>query len=344
MKSFASDNNSGIDPIILESILRANTGHSVGYGDDKWTLHAELKFKEVFGPDIESLFVFNGTGANTVALQLLCRSFNSIICAETAHIYVDECGAPCKMTGAQIRPVKTENGKLTPELIKHYLHGLGDQHHSQPKVIYISQCTELGTVYTIEELKELTDFAHSNKMFIHVDGARIANAAAFLNVSLKEMTTDIGIDILSFGGTKNGMMIGESIVIFNPTLFNEAKFIRKQTSQLASKMRFISCQYIAYLENELWLNNASHANNMAKLLAQKLSKIQEIRFTQSVESNALFLQMPRQWIDELLKSYFFYFWNEDQNEIRFVTSFDTSEEDIDSLVKELKRIISITDI
>ncbi len=338
MKSFASDNNSGIHPAILDSITNANFEHALGYGSDKWTEEAEMIFKGIFGDESETLFVFNGTGANSVALQIILRPYNSMICAETGHIYVDECGAPCKMTGSQVRPVQTIDGKLTPESIRPYLTGFGDHHHSQPKAIYISQCTELGTVYTIEELKALADLAHAHGMYIHMDGARLANAAVYLNKTIKEMTVGCGIDIVSFGGTKNGMMMGECVVILNPELRESARFIRKQSAQLASKMRFLSCQFIAYFKNDLWKENAARANTMAQTLYEGLSEFSEIRFTQKVESNALFLQMPRPWIDELLKHYFFYFWNESRNEIRLVTSFDTTEEDVNDFLTLLRKI------
>ena len=227
MRSFASDNNSGVHPLVMEALNRANIDHSLGYGDDKWTEEAVAKIKETFTPNCVPLFVFNGTGSNVVALQLMTRPYHSIFCAETAHIYVDECGSPVKMTGCQIRPIATPDGKLTPELMQPYLHGFGDQHHSQPRALYISQCTELGTIYTPEELKRLTDFAHLNGMYVHMDGARIANACAALNLSLKELTVDCGVDILSFGGTKNGLMMGECVIVFNKDLQSEARFIRK---------------------------------------------------------------------------------------------------------------------
>ncbi len=337
MRSFASDNNSGVHPLVMEALNRANADHALGYGDDKWTEEAVVKIKEAFTPDCLPLFVFNGTGSNVVALQAMTRSYHSIICAETAHIYVDECGSPVKMTGAQIRPIATVDGKLTPQLIQPYLHGIGDQHHSQPHAIYISQCTELGTIYTSEELKQLTEFAHSNGLYVHMDGARIANACASLQLSLKELTVDCGIDILSFGGTKNGLMMGECVIIFNKDLQHDARFIRKQSAQLASKMRYLSCQFTAYLTDDLWLKNATHANEMADKLYQALKDEPEISFTQRAESNQLFLTMPRPIIDRMLESYFFYFWNESNNEIRLVTSFDTTEEDVNQFIQLLKR-------
>lgn len=339
MRSFASDNNSGVHPLVMEALNRANQDHAVGYGDDSWTEEAVSKIKEAFTPDCEPLFVFNGTGSNAVALQLCTRSYNSIICAETAHIYVDECGAPARMTGCQIRPVATPDGKLTPDLIRPYLCNFGEQHHSQPGAIYISQCTELGTIYKPEEICALTELAHQHGMYVHMDGARLANACAALKLGFKELTVDCGIDILSFGGTKNGLMMGESVIIFNPALKKEAPFVRKQSAQLASKQRYLSCQFTAYLTDNLWLKNATHANEMAQLLYKGLKELPGVHFTQKMESNQLFLTMPRPAIDELMKTYFFYFWNEGIDEIRFVTSFDTTEEDIEALLKTLREIL-----
>lgn len=336
MRSFASDNNSGVHPLVMEALNRANQNHAIGYGDDPWTEEAVRKMKEAFTPECEPLFVFNGTGSNAVSLQLATRPYNLILCAETAHIYVDECGAPARMTGCQIRTIATPDGKLTPELVRPYLKNFGEQHHSQPGAIYISQCSELGTIYTPEELKALTALAHQHGMYVHMDGARLANACVTLNLGFKELTVDCGIDILSFGGTKNGLMLGESVIIFNPDLKKEALYVRKQSAQLASKMRYLSCQFTAYLTDELWKKNATHANAMAQKLYEGLKVFPEIRFTQKMESNQLFLTMPRKAIDKLMETYFFYFWNEAENEIRFVTSFDTTEEDILSLLEAVK--------
>ncbi len=337
MKSFASDNNSGVHPEIMNAIVQANVGHAVGYGDDDYTRQAEKRLKSIFGEDIEPCFVFNGTGANIIALQTAAKPFHSVITAETGHINVDECGAPTKFTACMLKEIATPDGKLTPELIKLKLHGFGDQHHSQPKIIYISQVTELGTVYTPDEIKAICDLAHNHDMYVHMDGSRLANACEFLGLGLKEITRDCGIDILSLGGTKNGMMQGEVVIAFRPELAEDLKYYRKQSAQLYSKMRYLSAQYIAYFKNNLWLKNASQANNMAKLLAKRLQAFPEIKLTQRVESNALFLTMPRKWIDELLKSYFFYFWNESIDEIRLVCSWDTTEQDIDSFIESMKR-------
>lgn len=339
MRSFASDNNSGVHPLVLETLNRVNQDHAIGYGDDPWTAEAICKIREVFTPDCEPLFVFNGTGSNAVALQLCTRPYNSIICAETAHIYVDECGSPAHMTGCQIRPINTPDGKLTPKLILPYLCNFGEQHHSQPGAIYISQCTELGTIYKPSEIRALADLVHSYGMYVHMDGARLANACVALNVGFKELTVDCGVDVLSFGGTKNGLMIGESVIVFNPALKKEAYFIRKQSAQLASKLRYLSCQFTVYLTDDLWRKNATHANQMAQKLYEGLKILPNVHFTQKIESNQLFLTMPRYAINKLLENYFFYFWNESINEIRFVTSFDTTEEDIDELLKAVKEAL-----
>lgn len=340
MRSFASDNNSGVHHAVMEALNRANKDHATGYGDDKWTAEAIAKIRETFTPDCEPLFVFNGTGSNAVALQICTRPYNSIICAETAHIYVDECGAPARMTGCQMRPIATPDGKLSPDLIRPHLCNFGVSHHSQPGAVYISQCTEMGTIYTPEEVKAIANLIHQYGMYLHMDGARLANACAATGLSLKAMTVDCGVDILSFGGTKNGLMIGESVIIFNPNLKKEEQYIRKQSAQLASKMRYLSCQFTAYLTDNLWLKNATHANAMAQKLYDGLKQIPEIRFTQKMESNQLFLTMPRTAIDKLLKNYFFYFWNETANEVRFVTSFDTTVEDITDFLQAIKSALA----
>ena len=339
MRSFASDNNSGVHPLVMEALAAANHDHAVGYGDDPWTEEAVARLREAFGANCEPLFTFNGTGSNAVALQLCTRPYHLILCAETAHIYVDECGSPARMTGCQIRPIATPNGKLTPNLIRPHLRNFGEQHHSQPGAIYLSQCTEMGTIYKPDELKAITSLAHQYGLYVHMDGARLANACAALGMSLKALTVDCGIDVLSFGGTKNGLMLGESVIVFNPALKQEARFIRKQSAQLASKMRYLSCQFTTYLTDDLWLKNARHANYMAQLLYDGLKKLPGIHFTQPVESNQLFLTIPRAAIDELQKDYFFYFWNEKANEIRLVTSFDTTEQDIDNLLQAVEKLV-----
>lgn len=339
MRSFASDNNSGISPEVMEAISKANIDHALGYGEDQWSIDAEHKIDMAFGGGTQVLFTFNGTGSNCLALELCSKPWGLILCAETAHIVVDECGAPGKMTGASIKTIPTTNGKLCAESIKPYLVGFGEQHHSQPQAIYISQCTELGTVYTPEEIMEITSLAHSHGMFVHMDGARLANACAALNKSLQELTKSCGVDVLSFGGTKNGLMIGECVVIINDKLKSGAAFIRKQSAQLASKQRFLACQFSAYMENDLWLSNAKHANAMAALLRMELEKSDQVSFTQKTESNQLFLTLPHDSAEKLALKHAFFYWNEGINEIRLVTSFDTTEKDVHTLVNDIKEAL-----
>ena len=339
MRSFASDNNSGVHPQIIQAISDANQGHAVGYGEDEWTSKADAVFRRIFGEDVQPYFVFNGTGSNSVALQALTRSYQSIVCAATAHIYTDECGAPAKATASVLKPVSTPDGKLTPELIAGELHGLGVQHHSQPQVVHISQSTEMGTVYTAEEVKAICDFAHSHAMYVHMDGSRLANACARLGIGLRELSRDCGVDILSLGGTKNGMMMGEAVVAFRPEWKESLMFYRKQSAQLFSKMRYLSTQFLAYFQNDLWLQNALHANAMAESLANRIQNLPGVHFTQKPEVNSLFLILPQEAIQKLLESYFFYMWDESANEIRLVCSWDTTPSDIDSFVECLKTIL-----
>lgn len=328
-KMFASDNNSGIHPAILEALIKANDGHAPAYGDDVFTQGAIAKFREHFGADSEVLFVFNGTGANITGLKSMVRSHQAIICTDGAHIHADEGGADEGIIGGKLLTVPSADGKLTIPMIEQQLAHIGSQHRSQPKAISISQCTELGTVYTIDEIKQLSGFAHANGLFVHMDGARISNAAAFLGCTLKEMTTDAGVDMLSFGGTKNGIMIGEAVVCLNKEFAAELKYIRKQSMQLGSKMRFIAAQFDRLLTEDLWLENAVQANRMAKRLANGLKQFPNVLLTQPVESNAVFASMPREQIEQLQKAYAFALWSMDKNEVRLVTSFDTSEEDVD---------------
>ena len=336
MRSFASDNNSGVHPLVMEAIAKANDNHAVGYGDDPWTAAATDKIRAVFGPSADPFFVFNGTGAKSVALQAVTRPFNSILCATTAHIYVDECGAPARMTGCAVTPIPTPDGKLTPELIRPYLCNFGVCHHSQPKAVYISQVSELGTVYTIEEVRALADLLHAYHMYLHMDGARLANACAHLNCTMKQVTVDAGVDILSFGGTKNGMMMGESVISFRPEISENLAFYRKQSAQLASKLRYLSAQFIPYLTDNLWLENALRANISAEKLADVLRQYPEIHFAQAVESNQLFFTIPEKPLKRLQEKYFFYMWNEANREARLVTSWDTSGEDIARFEQDLK--------
>ena len=338
-RGFASDNNSGVHPKILEAIVNANSGHVAGYGDDVYTQQAVNEFKKHFGNEIQVFFVFNGTGANVLSINSLTNSFNAVICPATAHIFVDECGAPEKASGCKLIPVITQNGKLTPELIKPHLQGFGFEHHSQPKLISISQVTELGTVYTVDEIKAICDLAHQHNMLVHMDGARIANAAVSLDLPFKNFTKDAGVDVLSFGGTKNGMMFGEAVIFFNNDLAKNTKYFRKQSTQLYSKMRFIAAQFIAYFENDLWKTNATHSNKMASLLASKIEKL-GIKITQDVSANGIFAIVDDDVRDKLQQDYFFYPWDELNHEVRWMTSFDTTPDDIENFHNALEQLLN----
>jgi len=340
LKTFASDNNAGTHPDILRAINLCNSGHAIGYGDDQYTDMALKKFNDHFGDEIDVYFVYGGTGANVLGLKAITHPYNSIICADTAHINVDECGAPEKFTGCKIQTIPSGNGKIAPSQIKSLLHGFGFPHHSQPKVISITQPTELGTIYTVEEIKDIAELAHNHGLLLHMDGARISNAAAYLKANLKDITVDAGVDVLSFGGTKNGMMFGEAVIFFNKTLSIDFKYIRKQGMQLHSKMRFISAQFEAMLTNDLWLLNAQRSNSLAQVLAKEISQIPRVKITQPVQINAIFSIIPAEVIKPLQKEYFFYVWDENKNEVRWMTSFDTEESDIFKFVNTLKKYLS----
>jgi len=338
--SFASDNNSGVHPKVMEAIIEANKGHVIAYGDDPYTESATGKLKEVFGQDVGVFFVYNGTGANVVGLQALVSPFNAIVSAQSAHINEDECGAPEKHTGCKLLTIPSPDGKISVDQIGPFLHMSGNEHHVQPSAISITQATELGTVYRPDEIEAITRFAHENNMRVHMDGARIYNAAATLGVGLRDITRDVGVDILSLGGTKNGLMFGEAVLVFDPGLTGDIKYIRKQTTQLASKMRFIAAQFEALFTDELWLENAMHANQMAQLLAEKVKDLPGVEITQSVDINALFVKLPPDVIPRLQAESFFYLWDEQRSIVRWMTSFDTTEEDIQDFVALLKRYLT----
>ena len=338
-RSFASDNNAGVHPEVIEAIRAANEGHVIAYGDDPFTARAVKLFQKHFGRDVAVYFVFGGTGANVLGLKAITKSHQAIICAETAHVNVDECGAPENFTGCKLLTVSTPDGKLRVDDIKPLLHGIGVEHHVQPAVITISQATEMGTVYTKKELKTLAAFAHDHGLLLHVDGARLSNAAVSLDARLKEITADVGVDVLSFGGTKNGMMYGEAVIFFDPKRAADFKYIRKQGMQLSSKMRFIAAQFEAMLSGNLWRRGPEHANRMAQLLASELTKLPQIKITQPVEANGVFAVIPREYIPALQKKYFFYVWNEEISEVRLMASFDTSEEDIRDFVAFVRKTV-----
>jgi threonine aldolase len=335
-RNFASDNNAGVHPEVLEAIGRANQGHVVAYGDDPYTRSAIAKFEEHFGAGIDVFFTFNGTGANVLGLQALNRSYHAVLCSEFAHIYTDECGAPEKHTGCKLISLPHQDGKITLESVRHAYHGIGDQHHVQARVISITQSTEMGTVYEPEEILALAQFAHEHAMFLHMDGARIANAAASRGQTLRQATGELGVDVLSFGGTKNGMMGGEAVVFFNRALSTDFLYLRKQGMQLASKMRFVAAQFEALLSNGLWQRSAQHANRMARLLETELRRIPQVKIVWKVEANGVFAQIPRHAIQKIKDRYFFYTWIEEECVVRWMCSFDTTEED----VKEFAKVVA----
>ncbi len=335
-RGFASDNNSGVHPAVLDEMSRVNAGHVIAYGGDPYTASAVEKIRQELDPDAGVYFVFTGTAANVLGLKAATENWNSVICADTAHIHCDECGAPEFFTGCKLLTVSSPDGKISVDLIKKHMHGFDFEHHAQPKVISVTQATEMGTVYTPGELREICDYAHSLGLLVHMDGARICNAAVSLGVSLAEITAGAGIDVLSFGGTKNGLMYGEAIVFFNRQLERNFKYVRKQGMQLASKMRYIAAQFEAMLTDGLWHKNASHANRMARLLADEVSEIPGIEITQKVQINGVFAKVPPEIVSGLQKEFFFYVWDEETSEVRWMTSWDTTEEDIMGFVQLLR--------
>jgi len=335
-RHFASDNSAGVHPEVLAAIAAANVGHAMGYGADRWTQALEHEVTRHFGHGARMFPVFNGTGANVLAIKALVRSHDAVICAEGAHIEVDECGAPEAWTGCKLIPVPTNDGKLTPKLVRAACHGVGDQHHVQPRVISIAQSTELGTVYRASEVSALARFAHRHGMFLHMDGARIANAAVSLGLSLRRATRDLGVDVLSFGGTKNGLMAADAVVVFDRTLAADFKYLRKQGTQLASKMRFLSAQLAALLANDLWRRNAQHANRMARLLESKVRRISGIRVTQRVDANAVFVKIPAR-VARLRTRFPFHIWDEDESVARWMCGWDTTVDDVNEFATEVAR-------
>ncbi len=327
-RSFASDNHAGVHPAVLAALSEVNLGMAAAYGDDPYTKEFEALMRQVFGEQITSYLVFSGTAANVLGLKAVTDSCHAVLCAETAHINVDEAGAPEKFTGCKLITVPSVNGKLTVASIAQKLEARGNQHHNQAKVISLSQATEYGTVYTPAELRELADFAHQHDLLLHMDGARLANAAAFLGVSLAEITSEAGVDLLSFGGTKNGLLCGEAVLFLRPGLDENFKYFRKQGMQLGSKMRYLAAQFLALFQDELWLKNAQQANQMAQLLAKELQEIPKVSLTRPVEANAVFATIPAEYLPSLQAQYCFYLWEEELDEVRLMTSFVTTEAEV----------------
>ncbi|MEU4829955.1 beta-eliminating lyase-related protein [Streptosporangium sp. NPDC023615] len=334
-KSFASDNHAGVHPAVLAAILEANTGDAPAYGGDVWTTAMEDAFRDVFGPRATTYPMFNGTGANVVGLGLALRPYDAVLCPATAHINTNEGGAAERVLGTKLIPLPTADGKISPEDLRGELGALGNIQHSQPRVVSISQVTECGTCYTAAEIAELAEFAHAHGLFLHMDGARLANAAAELGCSLRSLTTDAGVDLLSFGATKNGALGAEALVILRPELDGSAPFLRKQGMQLASKMRFVSAQLTALLTDDLWRDNAAHANAMAHRLAGGVADLPGVSLRHPVQSNAVFAALPEKAIVELMQRYLFHVWDATENVVRWVTAFDTTPEHIDAFVADI---------
>jgi threonine aldolase len=334
-RGFASDNFAGAHPDVLAAVAAANDGHVPAYGADPYTAAAEARLRDHFGDDAHSFLVFNGSAANVLSLIATARPFEAVICPDTAHLNVDECGAPERIAGVKLYTVAAPGGKLTPELVAARLRTIriGDEHAAQPRIVSISNAAELGTVYTPAEVRALADLAHQHDLLLHLDGARLANAAACLDVPLRALTTDAGVDVVSFGGTKNGLLFGDAVVFLSAGLADDFLYLRKQSLQLASKMRFVAAQFDALLRDDLWLRNAAHANAMAGRLAHAVKEIPGVRITELVESNAVFAILPPAARERLLGAWPgdlpFHVWNEETGEVRWMTAWDTTEDDVD---------------
>ena len=339
-RGFASDNYAGIHPEVLAAIAAANTGHDVAYGQDEQTARLGELARSHFGPQATIFPVFNGTGANVIALQAMLRSWEAVVCTTSAHVNADEGGAPEKVAGIKLWTVPSPDGKLTPELLGRQAWGFGDVHRAQPAVVTLAQSTELGTVYSMAELRVLVDHAHALGLRVHMDGARLANAAASLGVPFAEFTTGIGVDVLSLGGTKNGAMGAEAVVVVNPDAVPGVEFVRKSAMQLASKMRFISAQLNALLTDDLWLRNASHSNSMARRLAAGVGAVEGVRITQPVEANAVFAVLPAEVTVRLQERFQFYTWDPGTGEVRWMCSWDTTEDDVDQFVAAVAELMA----
>jgi threonine aldolase len=334
-RTFASDNWAGVHPEVLEAIARVNVGHAPAYGADAVTTEALELFRAHFGDDAEVYFCFNGTGTNVVGLQSLLRPFEAVVCAESAHINIDECGAPERFLGSKLLTVTTPDGKLTPDLASSMVRGVGDEHHVQARVVSVTQSTELGTVYSLDELSALSSWAHAQGMLVHLDGARIANAAVSLGVDFGAFGRASGVDVLSFGGTKNGALGAEAVVTFHTEATTSLRFLRKQSMQLSSKMRFVAAQFVALLTDDLWLRSATHANDMAARLAGGITSVSGASLAYPVQSNGVFTVLPTDVVESLQAEWPFYVWDQDTGVVRLMCSFDTTESDVDAFVARL---------
>jgi len=340
-RDFASDNYAGVHPEVLALLAEANGGHQVAYGDDAWTARLQEVLRRQFGPSAVGYPVFNGTGANVLSLQAMLPRWGAVVCAESAHINTDENGAPERVGGLKLLTAPSPDGKLTPELVARQAWGWGDTHRAQPGVVSITQSTELGTVYTAQEIRDLADQAHGLGMRLHLDGSRLANAAASLGVPLRALTTDAGVDVLSLGGTKNGLMMGEAVVVLDPEAVTGIDYLRKVDMQLASKMRFVSAQLVALFDGDLWQRSASHANAMAARLSEGARAIDGVRITQPTQSNAVFAVLPAGAADRLREHRRFYDWNPATGEVRWMCAFDTTPQDVDDFLDALRAAVAV---
>lgn len=341
MKGLASDNHSGVHPEIMQALQSCNIGHAPSYGTDSESRRATQHFKHHFGEQTEVFFVFNGTAANVLSLSLLCERYQSVVCADTSHLHQDECGAP-EFFACKLLTLPSQLGKINLEQIKKSFIRRGDQHFAQIQAISLTQPTELGTCYSLDELREICQWAHENNLYVHLDGARLSQALIHLRCNFKEMTTDLGIDVVSFGGTKNGLMMGEAILVLNAELAQKSrdklKYLRKQAAQLPSKTRFIATQFSEYLAKDLYLRIAKHTTDMAELLYQELKDVPAVSLTAPRQSNAVFVRIPKPFIKNLREKYFFYIWDETTYECRLMTSWDTTAEEIRDFTSQLKKL------
>ncbi len=325
---------------MLAAIARANSGHALGYGHDDLTHRVEGLFAQQFGDVARTYLVFNGTAANVLCLRAACRPWEAVICADSAHLNVDECGAPEGIAGVKLLTTDAEHGKLSPQRIARLIARVGDEHAVQPRIVSVSQCTELGTVYTRDELHAICRLAHEHGLLVHMDGARLTNAAVALGVSPAALTADVGVDVLSFGGTKNGLLGGEAVVILAPELGEGFQYLRKLSLQLASKMRFLAAQFEALLSDELWRRCAGHANAMAARLASAVADLPGLAITRPVQSNAVFATLPEGVTAALRQQFPFYVWNVVTGEVRWMCSWDTTEDDVDRFAAAIADALS----
>jgi threonine aldolase len=335
-KSFGSDNHAGAHQAVVDAVIAANIGDATAYGEDQWTRRATAELRELFRAEGDVFFVFNGSAANILGLSLLLRRHEAVICAESAHINTDECGAAEQILGTKLLTVPSPDGKITPAGIAHHLRGRSDEHHAQPGAVAITQTTELGTCYSLSELRAISEFCHANDLRLFIDGARLANAAAQLDCSLTDLAEHA--DALSFGGTKNGALGAEAVIVMRPELVTDARYLRKQQLQLASKMRFLSAQFLALLDHDLWRQSAAHANAMAQRLARGIEDLPGVELSYPVESDAVFARLDPKHIEALQREWYFYVWDEDTSTVRWMTAFDTTESDVDQFVASITEV------